>query len=94
MANGRVVVTLKEEDATVDEVAEVVAMVEMLTGQVTLLAIVMVVEVGEVDVDRRSQDVWRAHHVDRHIMGTVRAVGNNIIHRKVCSTSQCDLETL
>lgn len=93
MANGRVVLTLKEEDATVDEVVEVVAMVEMLTGPVTL--VVMVAEVVVVvDVDHRNLDVWLAHHGDPHIMGTVRAVGNNIIHRKVCSTSQCDLETL
>lgn len=52
---------------------------------------VVVVVVVAVDEEDNIQIGRLVVHVDRYIMGMVRAEGNNIIHRKVCSTSQCDL---
>lgn len=40
--------------------------------------------------DRHRMRVGRLGHVARRIMGMVRAEGNNITRRKVCSTSQCE----
>lgn len=53
----------------------------------------MVVAVMVVD-GHSNLDDRQAVPVGQHIMGMVRAEGNNTIHRKVCSTSQSDLEIL
>lgn len=48
----------------------------------------------QVDVIRDANQGHQVVLEDQHIMGMARDEGNNIIHRKVCSTNQCDLEIL
>lgn len=54
-------------------------------------AAVVAAEVMEV-VDLHTLDDRQVVHGVLRIMGMEKVEGNNIIHRKVCSTSQSDLE--
>lgn len=88
------------KELVVLKVVVVVVVVDVMlvvkVGEVTVVVAVVVVchPVVVVDVIRTILDDHLVRLEDLHIMGTVRAEGNNITHRKVCSTNQCDLETI
>lgn len=72
-------------------VKEVVVVVEVDIAVICPKAVVVQIMVA-VDDHQPIQVVLQIVQGDRHIMGTEKAEGNNITHRKVCPTSQCELD--
>lgn len=80
-----VMLTFEKMGVQIEEAVLVVVVVVVVAEEALVVVAVVVVVVAHHILDDRL-----VRHVVQHIMGTVRAEGNNIIHRKVCSTSQCD----